>query len=599
MLYSSGTTGRPKGIKYKIKQEPIGAMPARDGHDHRDLRAWTSDSVYLSPAPLYHSAPLFYCMSTMRLGGTVIVHGAVRSRGRAAPDRAVPRHAQPVGADDVRAHAEAARRRARRGTTCRRTRSAIHAAAPCPVEVKRQMIEWWGPIIEEYYSATEGMGATFINSEQWLAHPGSVGQTMLAPIHIVDEDGNDAPDRRGRHRVVRAARPSRPGFEYHKDEAKTQETFDAHGWASVGDMGYLDDEGYLYLTDRRTFMIVSGGVNIYPQEAENLLINHPKVFDVAVFGIPDPEMGEKVHARRAADGVGRRRTRARTRAARRTAASTSRTTSARRRSTSTPSCRASRPASSTSACCATATGATRRRASSDGTSPAACIASGRDGDIFEFGPDLVLRRTRDGRSLEAEARVDGVRARTGLSGPRDPRAARGGTEIVMERIDGPLMMDAILQAHRGRCRARRRRSPTCTTSCTRSPGPTGCARCPTAAATARASRPASVERDHAPGARTGRDRLGQRVARRRPVRRRRHLRVADVSAHARARGAAHAWRNRSASLLARAFTKRYRGRALDARIADAAELKTLDDEHGARRRSRPCNASPPRKRATR
>ena len=164
-------------------------------------------------------------------------------------------------------------------------------------------------------------------------------------------------------------RPSRPGFEYHKDEAKTKETFDAHGWASVGDMGYLDADGYLYLTDRRTFMIVSGGVNIYPQEAENILITHPKVFDVAVFGIPDPEMGEKVHAvvqPTVWDDAG---TRARTRAARALPRAASRTTSARRRSTSIPSCRVNPPASSTSASSATGTGATRRRASSDGARP--------------------------------------------------------------------------------------------------------------------------------------------------------------------------------------------------------------------------------------
>jgi acyl-CoA synthetase (AMP-forming)/AMP-acid ligase II len=174
-------------------------------------------------------------------------------------------------------------------------RCAIHAAAPCPIEVKRRMIEWWGPIIEEYYSATEGMGATYINSEQWRAHPGSVGQSLLNPIHILGDNDEELPP--GEVGTVWFEPPSnRPGFEYHKDDAKTHEAHDARGWATVGDMGYLDDEGFLYLTDRRTFMIVSGGVNIYPQEAENVLITHPKVFDVAVFGIPDEEMGERVHA---------------------------------------------------------------------------------------------------------------------------------------------------------------------------------------------------------------------------------------------------------------------------------------------------------------
>jgi long-chain acyl-CoA synthetase len=171
---------------------------------------------------------------------------------------------------------------------------AIHAAAPCSVEIKRKMIEWWGPIIDEYYAATEGMGATFITSADWLAHPGSVGTSMLAGIRILDDDNNELPP--GEVGTVWfEPPPNRPGFEYHKDEAKTRDSFNANGWSTVGDMGYLDPDGYLYLTDRRTFMIVSGGVNIYPQEAENVLIDHPKVYDVAVFGIPDAEMGERVH----------------------------------------------------------------------------------------------------------------------------------------------------------------------------------------------------------------------------------------------------------------------------------------------------------------
>ena len=205
---------------------------------------------------------------------------------------------------------------------------AIHAAAPCPVEVKRKMIEWWGPIIDEYYAATEGTGATFINSADWLAHPGSVGKPMLGPIHILDDDGQRAARRRGRHDLLRAAGEP-PGFEYHNDPEKTRDSSTTKGWSTVGDIGYLDDDGYLYLTDRRTFMIISGGVNIYPQEAENVLIDHPKVYDVAVFGVPDPEMGERVHGGRAAGRLGRRRPRARTRAARVSAVSTSRTTSAR------------------------------------------------------------------------------------------------------------------------------------------------------------------------------------------------------------------------------------------------------------------------------
>jgi long-chain acyl-CoA synthetase len=293
MLYSSGTTGRPKGIRYHISKEPVGAMPASMGM-LTAVFGMDADSVYLSPAPLYHSAPLFYCMSTMRLGGTVICmeqfdpEDALR-----LIERYRVTHSQWVPTMFVRMLKLPDELRNKYDLSSHRC--AIHAAAPCPVEVKLRMIEWWGPIIEEYYSATEGMGATYINSEQYVAHPGSVGRSLLAPIHIVDDAGNDLPPGEV-GTVYFEPTTDRPSFEYHKDDAKTRDTFDARGWASVGDMGYLDEEGFLYLTDRRTFMIVSGGVNIYPQEAENVLITHPKVFDVAVFGIPDPDMGEKVHA---------------------------------------------------------------------------------------------------------------------------------------------------------------------------------------------------------------------------------------------------------------------------------------------------------------
>jgi acyl-CoA synthetase (AMP-forming)/AMP-acid ligase II len=294
MLYSSGTTGRPKGIRYLLQREPVGeSMPAQMllltavfGMD--------GDSVYLSPAPLYHSAPLFYCISAQRLGATVVCmeqfdpEDALRliERHRVTHSQWVPTMFVRMLKlpDEVRSRYDLSSHRC-----------AIHAAAPCPVEVKKAMIEWWGPIIEEYYSATEGMGATYINSADYLRHPGSVGKSLLNPIHILDEDGNDLPP--GQVGTVWFEPPSnRPGFEYHKDDGKTAEAHNERGWSTVGDVGYLDDEGFLYLTDRRTFMIVSGGVNIYPQEAENVLINHPKVFDVAVFGIPDTEMGEKVHA---------------------------------------------------------------------------------------------------------------------------------------------------------------------------------------------------------------------------------------------------------------------------------------------------------------
>jgi acyl-CoA synthetase (AMP-forming)/AMP-acid ligase II len=293
MLYSSGTTGRPKGVRYKITRQRVGELPAEMGIM---TAVWGMDggTVYLSPAPMYHSAPLFYCMSTMRLGGTCIVMEHFDpERALASIERYGVTHAQFVPTMFVRMLKLP--EEVRRSYDLSSLRVAIHAAAPCSVETKRKMIDWWGPIIDEYYSATEGMGATYINSADWLAHPGSVGRTLLGPIHILDEDGEELPP--GEVGTVWfEPPPNRPGFEYHKDEAKTRDSFNDRGWATVGDMGYLDADGYLSLTDRRTFMVVSGGVNVYPQEAENVLIEHPRVYDVAVFGIPDAEMGERVHA---------------------------------------------------------------------------------------------------------------------------------------------------------------------------------------------------------------------------------------------------------------------------------------------------------------
>jgi acyl-CoA synthetase (AMP-forming)/AMP-acid ligase II len=232
-------------------------------------------------------------MSTMRLGGTAIVMEQFDPEDAlACIEKYGVTHSQWVPTMFVRMLKLPEDARTRYDVSSQKV--AIHAAAPCSVEIKRKMIEWWGPIIDEYYAATEGMGATFISSPDWLAHPGSVGKSMLAGIRILDDDANEMPA--GEVGTVWfEPPPNRPGFEYHKDEEKTRDSFNDKGWSTVGDMGYLDDDGYLYLTDRRTFMIVSGGVNIYPQEAENVLIDHPKVYDVAVFGIPDAEMGERVH----------------------------------------------------------------------------------------------------------------------------------------------------------------------------------------------------------------------------------------------------------------------------------------------------------------
>jgi acyl-CoA synthetase (AMP-forming)/AMP-acid ligase II len=294
MLYSSGTTGRPKGVKYLVERRPIGHAPERLA-SMTGLFGFDESSVYLSPAPLYHSAPLFYCMSCLRLGATVVVMEQFDPLlALEYIERYRITHSQWVPTMFVRMWKLTDDERNRHDLSSHRV--AVHAAAPCPVDVKQRMIEWWGPIIMEYYSATEGAGATIITSDDWLAHPGSVGRTMMGPIHIVDDETGAVLPPGGIGVVWFQPLADRAGFEYHKDAEKTRDSFNDRGWSTVGDMGYLDDDGYLYLTDRKTFMIVSGGVNIYPQEAENLLVDHPKVFDVAVFGVPNDEMGEEVKA---------------------------------------------------------------------------------------------------------------------------------------------------------------------------------------------------------------------------------------------------------------------------------------------------------------
>jgi acyl-CoA synthetase (AMP-forming)/AMP-acid ligase II len=247
-------------------------------------------SVYLSPAPLYHSAPLVYCMSMLRLGATVVVmehFDPTRCLELIENQRVT--HAQFVPTMFVRLCQLPADRRAAYDLSS--LRYVVHAAAPCPVEVKRRMLDWWGPIIHEYYAGTEDIGSTWITAEQWLAHPGSVGRPVN-PVHILGADGKElGPDEEG----IVYFEGGRP-FEYHNDPDKTASVTDPHGWRTLGDVGRLDGDGYLYLTDRQAHMIISGGVNIYPQEAENVLMAHPLVADVAVVGVPDPDMGEAVKA---------------------------------------------------------------------------------------------------------------------------------------------------------------------------------------------------------------------------------------------------------------------------------------------------------------
>ncbi len=291
MLYSSGTTGHPKGIRVPLPDRAVGDPDPMAIGMTQGMWSATPEDVYLSPAPLYHSAPLRCTMALQRVGATCVV------MERFDPERAlalIEEHrvtlSQWVPTMFVRMLKLPAAVRRRYDLASHR--SAVHAAAPCPVPVKEQMLAWWGPIIHEYYAATENNGSTAIGPEEWLAHKGSVGKPIGVKIHIVDDDGRDLPP--GEIGAVYFEGGGR--FQYHNDPAKTADCYTQQGWSTVGDVGYADDEGYLYLTDRKSNMIISGGVNIYPQEAENVLITHPKVADVAVFGIPHEEFGEEVKA---------------------------------------------------------------------------------------------------------------------------------------------------------------------------------------------------------------------------------------------------------------------------------------------------------------
>lgn len=290
MLYSSGTTGQPKGIVRPLPLlTPNDCLPIFSFLS--DLWHYRDDMIYLSPAPLYHSAPQAAVNLTIRTGGTVIImekfdpsaYLDLIAQYQVSHSQLVPTMFSRMLKlpEDVRAKADLSS-----------LEIAIHAAAPCPPQVKEAMIDWWGPIIHEYYGATEGLGFTSCNSEEWLANKGTVGKVMLGELHILDEDGNESP-------------PGVPGelwfetateFSYFNNDEKTKASQSADGSKStVGDVGYVKD-GFLYLTDRSTFMIISGGVNIYPQETENLLITHPKVADAAVFGVPNEDLGEEVKA---------------------------------------------------------------------------------------------------------------------------------------------------------------------------------------------------------------------------------------------------------------------------------------------------------------
>ncbi len=294
MLYSSGTTGRPKGVKPPLLpitvDQPgdplVGLLGAAFGI--------TADDVYLSSAPIYHAAPLRWCGAVQAYGGTVVMmekysaEGAVREI--AAHGVTVLQMVPTMFVRMLQLPEEV-----RTGYDLSTLRLAVHAAAPCPPEVKRAMIDWWGPILVEYYASTEANGMTFVSSQEWVTKPGSVGRAVLGSLRICDDEGVELPV--GEVGTVYFERDAMP-FAYHKDPAKTEAAQHPEHptWSAVGDLGYVDEDGYLFLTDRKAFMIISGGVNIYPQEIENVLTLHPAIFDVGVIGIPDPEFGEQVKA---------------------------------------------------------------------------------------------------------------------------------------------------------------------------------------------------------------------------------------------------------------------------------------------------------------
>lgn len=289
MLYSSGTTGRPKGILHELTDTKFGE--AEGANIIALLYAATTESIYLSPAPLYHSAPLAFNMGFMRMGMTcVIMEHFDAEAALLFIEKYNITHSQWVPTMFVRMTKLPQETRDKYDVSSLQV--AIHAAAPCPIKIKEQMIAWWGPVLHEYYAGTEANGFVAINSEEWLAHKGSVGRAVNAELHILGEDGNEVSQ--GEIGTIYFA--GGPVFEYHNDPEKTAESRNKEGWSTLGDVGYVDAEGYLYLTDRKSYMIISGGVNIYPQEAENTIILHPGVVDVAVFGIPNEEFGEEVKA---------------------------------------------------------------------------------------------------------------------------------------------------------------------------------------------------------------------------------------------------------------------------------------------------------------
>ncbi|MCX7308810.1 MAG: AMP-binding protein [Afipia sp.] len=290
MLYSSGTTGQPKGIQWPLLMQPPGQrtmlIDLLCG-----LYRYDQNARYLSPAPLYHAAPMRHTMTVIKGGGTAfIMERFDAEKALQAIETHRITHSQWVPTMFVRMlklPEELTRR-----YDLSSLKFAIHAAAPCPIDVKEKMIAWWGPIIYEYYAGTENNGFCAITTEEWLSHKGSVGRAILGELHICDENGIELPVGNVGEVYFANGHP----FSYHNDPAKTVSSRNAQQWTTLGDIGRVDEDGYLYLVDRKSFLIISGGVNIYPQEIEDVILSHPAVADAAVIGVPNEDFGEEVKA---------------------------------------------------------------------------------------------------------------------------------------------------------------------------------------------------------------------------------------------------------------------------------------------------------------
>ncbi|MYM86761.1 AMP-binding protein [Rugamonas sp. FT82W] len=290
MLYSSGTTGRPKGVVRTASFAPWGT-PTRSERMLLTMYRMDRGTVLLSPAPLYHAAPLGWAMAAIRSGATVVVMAKFDAvEALAAIEQYHVTHTLMVPTMFVRMLALPQAQRNLYDLAS--LRYVVHASAPCSVHVKRQMIEWLGPVIHEFYAGSEGNGCCVVSTEEWLAHPGTVGRALVGALHILDDDENEVPH--GEVGMIYFS--GLPPIEYHNDPEKSRSVLSKQGYTTLGDYGWVDQEGYLFIADRRTDLIISGGVNVYPRETEEVLAMHAAVFEVAVIGVPNPEFGQDVMA---------------------------------------------------------------------------------------------------------------------------------------------------------------------------------------------------------------------------------------------------------------------------------------------------------------